>query len=338
MRPQVVRPLSFLCFLLVVFGQSTPTIGIIEIYGARKTSQAEIRKALGLTEGGRLTGSKGTIEDRIGDIDDVVAARVEAACCEGGKIILYVGVQEKGAPSFEYRTPPAEEIAFPEDVHSTYAKFIEAVRAAGKSGDASEDLSRGHSLMSDPAVRKIQSQFPVLANEHLEILRSVIRRSIDPEHRAIAAYVIGYADNKSAIVNDVQYALQDIDDTVRSNAIRAIAALAVLASKTPDPALKVSPTWLIEMLKSVTWTDRNNAAVALVTITETRDPGALDQLRERALTSLVEMARWEHLAHALPAYILLGRVAGIPEKELQDAWSHDQRELIIKRAASSNKK
>jgi hypothetical protein len=226
----------------------------------------------------------------------------------------------------------------PAEVHDTYAKFVDALRSSGRSAAPSEDLTRGQSLMSDPAVRDIQLRFVPLANAHREQLRSVIRQSNDPEHRAIAVYVIAYADDKASIVNEVQYAIQDIDDTVRSNAVRALAGLSVLAAKNPKSGIKIAATWLVEMLKSVIWTDRNNAAIALVTLTESRDPDLLAHLRERSFSSLVEMARWKHLPHALPPYILLGRVAGIPEKELQDAWGRNQREVIIKRAVASGKR
>jgi hypothetical protein len=64
----------------------------------------------------------------------------------------------------------------------------------------------------------------------------------------------------------------------------------------------------------------------------------LRQLRERTLPSLIEMARWKHLPHALPAYILLGRTAGIPEKELQDSWAKGERERVIAFASSSKMK
>ena len=83
------------------------------------------------------------------------------------------------------------------------------------------------------------------------------------------------------------------------------------------------------MLNSIIWGDRNNAAVALVTLTDTRDEKVLEQLRERALPALAEMAAWKHLPHALPAYILLGRAGGIKEEELQDAWSKGQRNTVI---------
>ena len=59
-------------------------------------------------------------------------------------------------------------------------------------------------------------------------------------------------------------------------------------------------------------------------------------LRERALPSLVEMARWKTLSHALPAFVLLGRIAGLPENQVQAAWTRGDRESVI--AAATKKK
>jgi hypothetical protein len=92
------------------------------------------------------------------------------------------------------------------------------------------------------------------------------------------------------------------------------------------------------MLHSIVWTDRNNAAVALVTLTESRDPNVLDHLRERALDAVIEMARWKHLPHALPGFILAGRIAGLPEAEIQDAWNKEHRDDVIRKAIASGKK
>ena len=44
-------------------------------------------------------------------------------------------------------------------------------------------------------------------------------------------------------------------------------------------------------------------------------------LKDRALDSMVDMARWKHLPHALPAFILIGRIHGVPEDEIQKAWA-----------------
>ena len=40
---------------------------------------------------------------------------------------------------------------------------------------------------------------------------------------------------------------------------------------------------------------------------------------------------WKHLPHALPAYILLGRIAELSEQEIQDSWSANQREATVKK-------
>jgi hypothetical protein len=326
----------FILFPALLLGQ-TPTVGVIQIYGNSKVPAERIRTVLGVAEGEKLPASKGGVEERLEEVEGIVRARLEAACCEDGKVILYTGIEERDGPRFALRSAPTGELVLPDEITSAYRSFLQAAREASRTGQAAEDLSRGHSLLQHPAARETQLRFIDLASQNLDSIRHVLRESSNEEHRAIAAYVIGYASDKAEVIDDVQYALQDPDETVRANAIRAVAALAVYANKNPGAKLNVSPTWLIEMLNSVVWTDRNNAAVALVTLTETRDPGVLTQLRTQALPSLMEMAAWRHLPHALPAYILLGRALGVPEKELQEAWSKGDREKIIRRA-SSNKK
>ena len=171
----------------------------------------------------------------------------------------------------------------------------------------------------------------ILASTDPVVLRDVLRNSFDEEHRAIAAYVIGYAADKKAVVDDLQFALRDPDETVRNNAMRALAAIEVLARRRPTLGLRIQPTWMIEMLNSLVWTDRATAAVNLVNLTEDRDPEMLAHIEDRALDSLLEMAAWKHLGHALPAFILLGRVAGMKEQEIQEAWRTGDREKVLAR-------
>jgi hypothetical protein len=307
----------------------TPEVGRIEIYGLRKVAEPRVRQVLGFTEGAPLPGSKADIEERLTDVPGIVRANLEATCCEDGKIILYVGVEEKGARHFDLRNPPEEELQLPAEITHAYRDFLTAVAEAVRKGSTDEDLTKGHSLMADPDSRDIQLKFVDLAQKHAKELSAVLRRSADEEQRAIAAYVIGYVPKKRLIVDDLQFALRDSDQTVRGNAIRAMAALGVFATLNPDEDLKIAPTWFIEMLNSPVWTDRNNAAVALVNLTESRDASTLSQLRQRAMPALIEMAKWRQLAHALPAYIILGRVAGIPEQEIQDTWSRGEHDKLI---------
>ena len=58
---------------------------------------------------------------------------------------------------------------------------------------------------------------------------------------------------------------------------------------------------------------------------------ALAQIRERALDSVVEMARWKTLRYALPAFILAGRMAGMGQKEIEAAWTAGDRDSVLQR-------
>jgi hypothetical protein len=191
--------------------------------------------------------------------------------------------------------------------------------------------------MADVEVRHYQEQFQAFAAGHLEELREALASAADPAQRAIAAAVIGYAPRKQDVVGDLQFAMQDPDATVRANAARAMEAIAVLAAGQGQPGLRLSPTWFVEMLNSVVLMDRIAAVKALVTLTDSANPEALALIRERAVPALVEMARWKTLRYALPPFVVLGRIAGFSEREIQTDWSAGKRELVIQKALSSTR-
>jgi len=276
--------------------------------------------------------SKGDLEDGIAEIPGVVLARVEAVCCEGPAATLFIGIEEKGAAHPAFHSPPSGEAVLPVDMVEAYQKFLAALEKAARRGSAAEDLTAGHSLIADQDVRAFQHQFLTFAAERLELLRNVLRNSADADQRAMAAALIGYAARKQDVLNDLQYAVQDADESVRVNAIRGLKAIGVLAAKQPNLGIRISPTWFIEMLNSVVLSDRMESTSALLTLTDRANPGAADQIRERAMPALAEMARWKTPAYALPSYLLLGRVAGIPDEQIQASWAKGDREAIIARA------
>ena len=314
-----------------------PRIGVIDYYGIRKLSADKVAKMLGVQVGDPLPRSKGDVEDLLERDGAIVRAHLEAACCEDGKAILYVGIEERGRPAFDYRQAPGGPMELSEPLVDAYVKFFGSLREAMRKGEVGEDLTRGHSLMENAETRAAQEAFIPLAKDNLDLIRKVARESGSPEHRAMAVYMLGYAPDKKAIVDDLQYCLQDPEDAVRNHALRALTALSVLAQKEPDLELKVSPTWFVEMLNSIVWTDRHNATMALLTLSESRDQKTLELIRERASPSLIEMAKWQHLPHALPAFILLGRVNGFPEKEIQEAWLKDRADFISEIATPDKK-
>ena len=329
--------ISLLLFAAAL-ASAQPRIGIIDFYGIHKVSEAKVRQALGVREGDPLPPSKGDTEERIDGLSGIVESHLEAVCCDAGKMILYVGVEERGAPHFELREPPDGDAQLPEEIQTTYRRFLAASEAATRLGQTAEDLTHGHALSANPETRDIQEQFVPIVKQYLGDLRHILRDSGDEEQRAIAAYVIGYGENKKVIVDDLQFALKDADAGVRLNAARGLKALAVLSRVKPDSGVKVEPTWFIEMLNSLSWSDRQQALGVLQILTDGHEASAIEQLRERALVSLVEMARWKSLAHALPAYLLLGRVAGLPDQQVQDAWNRGDRESVIAQATAKKKK
>ena len=313
-----------------------PRIDTLDFYGLRKTTEAQVRAAIAVKEGDPLPASKGDAEERLDQIPGVVESHLEAVY-DAGKMILYVGLEERGAPHFELREAPEGDMRLPEKIGAEYRGFVEASAAASRVHITAEDLTQGHARSADPSTRKIQDRFPLFATDHLAELRDVLRNSSDEEERATAAYIIGYAPNKLDVINDLQYALKDADAGVRTNAARSLVAIAVLAKKDPRLGIKISPTWFIEMLNSLSWSDRNRAVGALLILTDQPAAGVLDQVRDRALASLIDMARWKTLAHALPPYLLLGRVAGLPEDQVKDAWTRGDREWLIAQVAVKKK-
>ena len=307
-------------------------MGDISFYGLHKVTAARVLSVLQLTSGDRLPASKADLEDRIEKIPGVTMARVEAVCCDGPDVTLFIGIEEKGAPLPGLRTEPAGNATLPQELIDTYQEFLIAVARAAARGNPGEDLTAGHSMMADPEARAAQERFMAFAADHVDLLREVLRNASEPDERATAAVVIGYAPRKRDVVNDLQYALQDPDESVRANAMRSLRAIAVLAVKVPELGIRVSPTWFIQLLQSIVLSDRVQSAEALVTLTDRGDRAVLDQIRAGALPALAEMARWKTLRYALPPFLLLGRTAGMADAELHQLWEKGERETVIRQA------
>jgi len=142
-----------------------------------------------------------------------------------------------------------------------------------------EDLTQGQPLSRNPAIRAVQATLPALVAENLQELRDVLRDSGDEYQRAVAADLLPYALAKAEIVDSLREALTDNDPLVRSNAVHGLTALALLERSDAGSRVRVSPTWFIDMLQSVTWTDRTKAAWALEILTQDRDIFTLSRLR-----------------------------------------------------------
>jgi hypothetical protein len=311
-------------------------IGSIDFYGLRKVTEPQVQRVLGLKEGGMAPLSDTGVSEvvrRVEAISGVVRARLELVCCNTeGRSMLFVGIEEAGAPRFRYRPVPTSAVSLPPTLVATYRRFEKAWEEAVRNGDSGDDLSQGHSLAHNPGVRAIQEQFRADAASHLSTLRRALRHSRDAEQRQMAAWILGYAANKRAVIKDLVEAARDSDEGVRNNATRALAAIAALAQKEPEQRIHIPTEQFIAMLNSLAWSDRNKAAMLLMAVTADRPAAVLKQLRRRALPSLIEMARWRSPGHALAPYLVLGRVVGVEEQEIWQSWARGERERVLERA------
>jgi hypothetical protein len=317
-RPLFYRIAGLAALACLVAGQ-TPHVRNINFYGLHKITADRVLREIQLHSGDLLPGSRGELQDRIAKIPGVLAARVEGVCCEGPEADLFIGIEERGGPHVALRSEPAGQAALPGELAEAYDGFVSAVKRAG-------------SIRSSKETRSAEQQFTEFAEAHAGDLQEVVRNTADAEQRAIAAGILRFAPRKQSVVDDLQYALQDPDETVRENALGSLRVFALLSVKQPGLGLRVEPTWLVELLNSVVLGDRMQSVDLLITLTDGGDRAVLEQVRRRALPALVEMARWENLRYALPAFVLVGRLAGLSDQETQREWTRGTREPVIQKA------
>jgi hypothetical protein len=250
-------------------------------------------------------------------------------CCDNGGAIVTVGIQERGSQTLAFRKAPDGRARLAADVVEAGAEYDRVLQAAVLRGDFSEDHTQGHALAHDPAVRAIQERFVVFADRDLPSLRNVLRTSADSDHRALAAHVLGYVHNKKEVVSDLVDAISDPSDEVRNNAVRTLWVFADATSAIPVP---YEP--FVRLLHSPVWFDRNKASLALMALSDKRDPKLFELLRRRALAPLVEIARWNSEGHATPGFILLGRMVGYSDTDAHRLWETGHLETIISAATT----
>ena len=179
-----------------------PVVGAIDYYGFNKVQRETIRKIVNVKEGDRFPSSKAEAEERILQNGGVAEAHLEAVCCSDGKLILYIGIEERGGAHFDVREPPEGESILPEEVTTAYQQYRGALENAAHNGITSEDLTQGYSLSADPDVRALQQKFPALVKKYSGALREVLRSSFDENQRMAAVTLLAYNATRRESVTD----------------------------------------------------------------------------------------------------------------------------------------
>jgi hypothetical protein len=316
-------------------------IGIIDFYGLGKMKVGDARNALTVKEGAIVQPGvpPAFVEEskrRLSELPGVRGASIDLVCCDEGRVILYVGIEEQGRPVMHFREAPRLDVVLTPEVLAAGREFEKAMWAAVQQGAAAEDDSEGHSLAKEgSALRAVQESFIGLAKQNQANLSDVLRNASDASQRALAAQVLGYAPDKQSVVTDLVYAMSDPDGGVRNNAMRALAVIARMTPRPGQSIVLVPYEPFVELLRSPIWSDRNKSSFALMQLTEARNPELLALLRKVSMPELTEMARWSSKGHATPALAILGRLGGMSDVDVFSALDRNDRETIIRSAMDS---
>jgi hypothetical protein len=317
-------------------------IASVETYGLHHVDRKKVLDVANLSEGDRPPRSVQwkSITGRLEKIPGVKRAAIVVVTVpfEGdkgstvGRPVVYLGIQESDQPDVQFRPAPTGKVTLPKEIVKLHAEFEKAFLDAVRHNDFSEDDSNGYALMGNPAARAIQRKFPALADQHYDLLLDVLQNSKYADQRAIAATFLGYAGNKKRAATDLVIGTRDSSERVRNDAVRALSILMKYARAHRDAGINVPTDWCLDLLESLTWTDRNKAMAVLDAATADRDPALLASLRQRSLPALVEMSRWKTPGHAMMAFLLVGRIAGLSDEEITKASKGGERDKVIEQA------
>ncbi|HEX6560245.1 MAG TPA: alpha/beta hydrolase-fold protein [Longimicrobiales bacterium] len=310
-----------------------PDVGVIDFYGLRTLRPADLAAALSLQIGDSIN-PRLDLKRRLLGVPGVADAEINVVCCDAGRSIVYVGIQEDGVRPLTFAATPAGSVQLPAGIVTAGREFSDALFEGVRRGQSGEDDSAGYAVMSYPPAQKVQQTLIAYAQSHFDVLRDVLRNSSAPDQRALAAQMSAYAADRAAVKDELLRAVTDPAPEVRNNALRALAVMAVYKQSHPDAPYDVPFTPFISLLNSLNWTDRNKAAFALTALTASREPALLQLLRDSAFEALAEMARWKVIGHAGAAGIILGRIAGLPEDSIFRAFQRN-REAVIRAAAAT---
>lgn len=321
-------------------GAQERRIGHVSFFGQEGFDTDAIRKALPFREGdlvpfggsgAEAAARDGRWEQSIRDAVMRVIAReptaVNSVCCdERGQLLVYIGLPSASVRPIRYNAAPDGTSSLPESLVTLSERLGELQFKAVAEGRAAEDYSDGYSLAKDdPELRKRQLAWRDEVRRNEASVYNVVLSSADARQRAIAASALGYARPTDRQIDALVGASFDADETVRNNAVRA---LAVVAMAQPDRGRRIPSVRYIDLLSSATWTDRNKGLMVLQALTAGRDGALLRDLRTRAWSPLIEMAQWPK-GHALAARVILARIVGVDEQRLSDLVNEEPPNTLL---------
>jgi len=259
-----------------------------------------VLRTLGVKVGDGLPGSRGELESKLEGLPGVRSAQVQGYCCVNGKAVLYVGIEEESEEALVPTVPDGTAL-LPDEVLEAWTDYEAACKGAAPL-----------TLSNDILCRVPQREMPLLANRHFDALRAAVGHGTSGEDRAKAVIVLAYTTQKALIMGTLVNALSDPEAVTRAAAAKALAAL----GRTGNPELTLRPGWFIPLLNSANLDERLQAAEAVAVGLKADDGVSIELLKDHALAALVEMAKFQTAAHGRAALVVLARMAGLGEENL----------------------
>lgn len=327
---------GMIVLLLAVAGlvQGPGRIGIIDWYGYGNLDLAQLRAALPFHEGDAVP-SKETREAARKAFEKSVGRPAQFApicCLQDGSSTLFIGLAEPDAPGVVLNPRPSGDVKFPKEIWAIFLRSDHDLEEAVRKGVSGEDDSEGYALPKDPTARLDYLKIRDWTRAHPAAVYHVLETSRFDEQREHAAAALGYAALSPQQISALVRASFDADENVRDEAIRA---LEVLCNLGPKVSRQIPAERFLPLLHSLVWTDRNKALILFMMLTQPRDPDLLALLRAQALLPLREMAQWKDWSHAMPAMMIVGRIAGIEEAHLHQLVNAKNVDEILQRAPTS---
>ena len=335
MKTKLTALIALLAYAVGANAQNVK-IAFIDYYGTKQVDVGKVKSLMPVHEGDTVSLDKFPywileMKSAVERVTGKEPTDVAPGCCDqNGDWYVYIGLPGTNAQPLQYNVAPTAKIRFPPAVEKLYQEATDLNEEAVKA-QAIEDRTKGYALSAYPALREKQLAIRDYAMRHSTLIRRVLSDAYEAEQRSIAAQFLGYAPQSYTQIQSLVSASHDPIESVRNNAIRA---LGVLAESSPSIARQIPAEKFILMLNSDIWTDRNKGSLLLNSLTVARDRQLLALIRAQASDSLLEMALWRSYGHAYYARMILGRIAGIEEKELQKLAKDDVNAIIAAFVAS----
>ena len=204
----------------------------------------------------------------------------------------------------------------------TYETRIFALMGAGEMSPQRVACPAFHCIGdgTHPQVKALADRFAAQVPAHVDALAAILRDDRDARRRAAAVYLLAYAADGPALVQQAVGAFRDRDSLVRNNAMRVVVDIAAF-----HPGLEVPLEPVLAALDYPTTADRNKASAILDGLLAR--PGAAARHPEviaRAGATLLAMLRLEQPNNHDFAYSILKALSdqsfGERDYAAWDAW------------------